>query len=96
MPNGEAPCDHAGKYETSMALALFPELVQMDRFRRELEGPADYAPRPNAWGFRSPTGMWRFGDDLREAASAELGEQAVAAIVDHLADRIRRQMPQGA
>jgi creatinine amidohydrolase len=92
MPNGETPADHAGKYETSMALALFPELVQMDKFRQELEIPADYAPRENAWGFRSPTGMWRFGQDLRQTASAQLGEQAIALVVEHLAARIEEEL----
>ncbi len=92
MPNGDTPADHAGKYETSMALALFPELVRMDRFRQELEIPADYACRENAWQFRSPTGTWRFNEDLREVASAELGEEAIALIVDHLAARIAEEL----
>jgi creatinine amidohydrolase len=88
MPNGDTPADHAGKYETSMAMALFPELVQMDRFRQELEIPSDYDYRENPWGFHSPTGTWRFNEDLREVASPELGEQAIELIVAHLAARI--------
>jgi creatinine amidohydrolase len=92
MPSGETPADHAGKYETSMALALFPELVRMDAFRQELEIPADYPARENAWGFHSPAGTWRFREDLREVASAELGEQAIALIVDHLASRIAEEL----
>jgi creatinine amidohydrolase len=92
MPNGDTPSDHAGKYETSMAMALFPDLVQMDRFKQELEIPTDYPHRENPWDFHSPTGTWRFNEDLREAASAELGEQAIELIVAHLAARIEEEL----
>ncbi len=92
MPNGDEPCDHAGKYETSMALALFPGLVQMDKFKQELKVPAEYPYRENAWDYHSPTGTWRFADDLREVASAELGEQAIGLILDHLTARIEEEM----
>jgi creatinine amidohydrolase len=90
--DGQQPCDHAGKFETSMAMALFPELVRMDEYRQELEIPIQHPPRPNAWGFESPTGTWRFDEDLREAASPELGERAVQAIVDHLASRVEQEL----
>jgi len=84
--------DHAGKYETSLALALFPELVHMDRCERELEIPAEYPYRENDWGYRSPTGTWRFEEDLRKAASAQLGEQIIERILDHLAARIQESL----
>ncbi|MFO7955589.1 MAG: creatininase family protein [Candidatus Brocadiia bacterium] len=90
--DGQEPCDHAGKFETSMAMALFPELVRMDEYKQELEIPIQHPPRSNAWGFESPTGTWRFDEDLREAASPELGERAVQAIVDHLAARIEEEL----
>ena len=92
MPDGETPADHAGKYETSMALALFPELVRMDKFKQELEIPADYPYRPNPWGFHSPTGTWRFNQDLREVASAQLGEQAIGLIVERVGARIAEEL----
>jgi len=92
MPDGKPPADHAGKYETSFALALFPELVRMDEFKQELPIPSDYATRPNAWDFKSPTGTWRYGEDLRKTASAELGEQAIEAIVTRLAGLIEEEM----
>jgi len=92
MPDGETPADHAGKYETSMALALFPELVRMDEFKQELEIPADYPHRSNAWDFHSPTGTWRFNQDLREVASAQLGEQAIGLIVERVGARIAEEL----
>ncbi len=92
MPNGEEPADHAGKYETSMAMALFPELVRMDEYKTELEIPSDYPYVENPWDYHSPTGPWSFGQDLRETASAELGEQTIALILDHLAARIEEEL----
>ena len=92
MPDGREPCDHAGRYETSFAMALFPELVRMDEFKQELPIPSDYPTRPNAWDFKSPTGTWRTGEDLRETASAELGNQAIEAIVTRLAGLIEVEM----
>ncbi|MBN1342051.1 MAG: creatininase family protein [Phycisphaerae bacterium] len=84
----EASPDHADKYETSLAMALFPHLVRMEHFRQEIEIPYEYAYRDNPWGFRSPQGTWRYSCDLREEASAELGEQIIGLIVDHLSMRI--------
>ncbi|MFW6189304.1 MAG: creatininase family protein [Planctomycetota bacterium] len=92
MPGGEQPCDHAGKWETSLALALFPELVRMEEFKRELPIPDDYPPRENAWDYRSPTGTWSYDEDLRQTADARLGEEAVTAMVEHLARRIEEEL----
>jgi len=56
--------DHAAKWETSILMALRPELVEIERLPRDYEV--------------APQGV--FGDDPRLHASAELGRQAVAAI----------------
>ena len=80
--------DHADKYETSLMMALYPQLVQMDRFRTEIQIPYEYPYRENAWGFRSPSGAWRFDSDLRQTASAELGEKIIERILAHLEQRI--------
>ncbi len=90
--DGREPCDHAGTFETSMAMALFPELVRMEEYTQELEIPTQHPPRPNPWGYESPRGTWRFPEDLRETAGAELGERAVQAILDHLAARIEEEL----
>ncbi len=88
------PCgpDHADKYETSLMMALRPELVQMGEYRRELEIPYEYEYRENPWGFHSPGGTWRFSDDLEVTASPELGERLASAIVAHLKSRIDEEM----
>jgi creatinine amidohydrolase len=80
--------DHADKYETSLMMALYPHLVQMDKFRTEIQIPHQYPYRENPWGFRSPSGPWQFSGDLREQASAELGEKIIARIIAHLERRI--------
>ncbi len=84
----EATPDHADKYETSLAMALFPHLVRMEQFKEELEIPYVYPYRENPWGFRSPQGVWRFTGDLRRKASSRLGEEIIELIVEHLCRRI--------
>jgi len=88
------PCqpDHADKYETSLMMAFYPHLVQMDKWRPETEIPYDYEPRPNAWGFVSPKGTWRFSKDFQQHSSPALGERAMRAIVDHLKARIEEEL----
>jgi creatinine amidohydrolase len=81
---------HAGHFETSCVLAIRPDLPQLDaRF------PPDRAPRPLAIGgqvngvpVRYP-GIWEASagvSDAADQASAELGEQTVAAIARATAD----------
>jgi creatinine amidohydrolase/Fe(II)-dependent formamide hydrolase-like protein len=84
--------DHAGKYETSMAMALFPELVQMDKFQMKLTDPAEYEYRDNPWGFHSPRGDWKFQSDLRQDATPELGEKIIDRIVSHYSEVIEEEM----
>ena len=88
------PCnaDHADKYETSLMMRFYPQLVQMEKWRPQLEIPYDYEPRGNAWGYRSPRGAWTFSPDFREHASPELGERLAAAIVAHLKKRIAEEL----
>jgi creatinine amidohydrolase len=87
------PCnpDHADKYETSLMMAVRPDLVQMDKYRRELEIPHVYPYRENPWDFHSPSGPWSFSEGLDRAASAELGEQVMEAILDTLTKRIEEE-----
>lgn len=88
------PCepDHADKYESSLMMALYPHLVQMDKYRRELDIPSDYSYRENAWGYHSPQGKWVFSDDLEQESSPELGERLITAIVSHLTARIEEEL----
>ena len=74
----EVPADHAGKWESSMALNLFPHLVHMDRHAPGVEPIHQYDPEHALWDAeRRP---WTWSTDLRQTSSAALGEQAVRAI----------------
>jgi creatinine amidohydrolase len=78
--DGETPADHAGKWETSMALYHFPELVHMENHRPGEEPITRYGDEDARWPEeREP---WVWAEDLRLTVSAELGGRAVAAIQD--------------
>lgn len=80
MVDGETPADHADKWESSMALYLFPHLVKLDRHQPGEEAVTRYGPEHAAWPQeREP---WVWPNDLRETASAELGRRAAHAIQD--------------
>jgi len=78
--DGEAPGDHAGKWETSMFWYLHEELIDMasydtviDDMKTYPDARLDYYKEPARWDFRS---------DVRQASSKALGKKAVDAIVD--------------
>jgi len=60
--------DHAAVNETSLVMALRPELVDMSALSTD---PAEF-----------PVGVW--GDDPRGTATADLGERAIQAQVDRM------------
>jgi creatinine amidohydrolase len=68
--------DHAGMWETSLMWALHPDSVHVDLLDERPEGAN-----------RHDQGI--LGRDPRRHASRELGERAVAVIVDGAAERIR-------
>ncbi len=68
--------DHAAANETSLVMALRPELVQMDRLPAVADG------WPVAVG----------GDDPRTEASAEVGEQAIALHLERMAGILREAL----
>ena len=81
---GAAGSGHAGEMETSLMLAIHPDLVKTDRFRdNSIRRESEYASsivefrRMDEW---SEPGHW--GDPT--VASAEKGEQMLTAIVDSL------------
>ncbi len=68
--------DHAAKWETSILWALRPELVDMSRLSKNLEGPLEGVG----------------GDDPRAHASKELGEGVVSHIVNRLSKLALRML----
>lgn len=84
---------HACEAETSMMLALRPELVAMDRAPEGEEGPPEPVERAAAGMYRwrtiaarSPSGVI----GVPRAASAAKGERLLEAIASSLADRLAR------
>jgi creatinine amidohydrolase len=71
--------DHGGKWETSIALALQPEVVRLDAVREDGTGQP---------------GVYR-GQEVKRLASAALGDEALAKIETYLAAAIEAALGDG-
>jgi creatinine amidohydrolase len=89
LPGDAYPGDHAAKYETSIAMALEPEWVQLGNLRSGRD-PAraalPHTPRSPGSPILDPDQPLYaiYGEDPRLTASRGLGEQLVQEIVDRL------------
>jgi len=88
--------DHAAKYETSMAMALNPAWVHLDRLTPDHD-PAQAAlpdtPRGEASTHNPAHPLYAIhGQDPRTRASRELGEKLVAEIVSRLATKVEQAL----
>jgi creatinine amidohydrolase len=99
---GEAlrlPGDHAAREETSYALSLHPEFVDMGALtpgRDETAWPRGEIPRmemdfPGLCLDPGDPCFAQYGEDARQA-SRERGEEAVTRLVEYLAGRINRHL----
>ena len=88
--NGETPCDHAGKWETSMFWHLRPELTQMDKFQETPQPMMIYPDPPN--DFYKESEQWVWGCDMRAECSPELGKRAVDAISNRIVELVRKSL----
>lgn len=77
---------HAGRFETSLMLAVHPELVHPDRERPG--GESGQQPGRGVYGPRIWAGIDGF-TDAPELASASSGEEMLARIVTDLATRLQ-------
>lgn len=91
------PGDHAAREETSYGLALFPHLVDLNTLHpgRDVasswpsgQEPPIKSQHPGVCFDAKEPLFAQMGEDAR-TATAERGEQAVAILVDHLAERIQ-------
>lgn len=87
--SAEASGEHAGEFETSLMLALRPDLVRVDRFEAGLVGPHDDAQALFYPSLRAsaPTGV--VGDP--RAARATRGERYLDGWVELLVAAYRRE-----
>lgn len=87
------PGDHAAKYETSIALALSPEWVDLVRLvpgRAPAQAALDVTPRLEGRQYEPADPLYAiWGEDPRTAASVELGASLVSEITDRLVERVR-------
>lgn len=90
LVDGVVPADHAGKWETSMFWSLYPKLTHMENFRMETSKKRYYDNPPNP--FYDEKEEWTWKEDLRDAASPELGSRTVEVISDTITSKIRAKM----
>ncbi|WP_291053193.1 creatininase family protein [Herbiconiux sp.] len=84
---------HADELETSMVLALEPELVHPDRYVAEYpEMPADFGTRPIRFDTLSESGV--FGDP--RLSTAQKGEAIVSFVVQRSIEEIDAHLGSGA
>lgn len=91
MTSGEAPPGHAGEFETSMYLALRPDLVDMS-------AAEDDPPDPSRGLGLTPMALWPYWSSFTKhgvfgyprAATAEKGEALLEAAVSGLARLIQQ------
>jgi len=88
IPGGDA---HAGRTETSLLLALAPEVVGPDRPRGATEPLAELLPRLRAEGVIGASASGVLGDAT--GASAEEGEALLGALVADLLGALDRLAP---
>jgi len=86
--NGQCPADHAGKWETSMFWAMYPDKIRWETYKTKLNNMKIYENAPLDY-FKEPAD-WDFGEDLRETSSVELGRQAIDAITDTIVADIKK------
>ena len=89
--DGNPPRDHAGKWETSFGLELFPQLVKMDKFKTGKAEIRRYDPSYAQEELREmETRDWIWQENLSETASAELGKKMLDRIVEKIASKVEK------
>ena len=92
QPGDRAAGDHAAKYETSIAMALNPAWVRMDRLtegRNSATTTLATTPKRDAPTHDPRHPLYAiYGQDPRTAASSELGDKLIAEIVSRLAAKV--------
>jgi len=85
--NGERPADHAGKWETSMFWAMYPDNIRWETYDTKMSDMKIYENAP--LDYFKETAEWEFKEDLRETSSIELGRKALDKITDTIVADIR-------
>ena len=83
--------DHGGPWETSMTLALLPELVRLRAFRPGKQDILEYevTPRPDRYDFELGGFEFTWRQDLRETVTPEDARRKLDDVVAELTRRVR-------
>ena len=83
--------DHGGPWETSMTLALLPEVVRLEEFRPGKQDIPEYqvTPRPDRYDFELGGFEFTWRQDLRETVTPEDAHRKLEDVVRELARRVR-------
>lgn len=87
--DGEMPGDHAGIWETSMFMSMYPHLAHMELLRDPPLEHKLYPDAPNDYYHESA--IWEWPNDVK-AATPELGRRALEAVTDHMAGEVRQAL----
>src|SRR5262249_21785065 len=100
LPGDSFAGDHAARYETSIALALEPGWVRLERLTPGRDPRRVALPETPRHGPEAPWdpehrlyAIW--GQDPGIHASRQIGEQLVAEIVDRLAAQVEAALARG-
>ncbi|MCL2665867.1 MAG: creatininase family protein [Defluviitaleaceae bacterium] len=88
--DGTVPADHAGKWETSMFWAMYPEYVRWETYETIMSDMKIYKNAP--LDYFQENELWDFGEDLRELSSVALGKRAIEAITEKLVIDIKEAL----
>jgi creatinine amidohydrolase len=82
--------DHGGPWETSMTLALLPELVRLDTFRPGGQDIPQYkvSPRPDRYAFELGSYRFSWSEDVRQAVTPHDAHHKLEDVVRELAKRV--------
>jgi len=82
--------DHGGPWETSITLALLPELVRLDAFRPGEQSIPEYKvpPRPDRFAFELGGFRFAWQEDLRRTVTPEDARHKLQDVVRELAKRV--------
>jgi creatinine amidohydrolase len=96
LPGDDYPGDHAAKYETSVALALAPEWVRLERLTPGRDPALVTLPdtlRRDGRPYDPSDALYAiWGDDPRITASAAVGQRLVKEITGRLVERVSHEL----
>ena len=86
--------DHGGPWETSMTLALLPDVVRLDAFRPGTQDIPEYevTPRPDRYDFELGGFEFSWRRDLRETVTRDDARRKLEDVVGELTRRVREAL----